>query len=242
MSDRSFALLLAISFIVHAAALLVLDRTAAPTLPLVRGPMRVRMWAPASPAPTPPPAAPRGPAAPTTPAVAPHAAPEAPHSAATARTSLSPTPTAAPVSPALQAARTPASDAESAPGSRERPAPASNTGSVRAEREAAAPPVAAPGAVDAVPHVLASNLPPPYPERARRAGQEGRVLVRLHVRADGAVAATRLVGSSGYDALDRAALRAAAGYRFEPARSRGRAVEADVLLPFNFELRTPDRR
>lgn len=103
-------------------------------------------------------------------------------------------------------------------------------------------PVAARGAVDAVPRALANNLPPPYPERARRAGQEGRVLVRLHVRADGAVAATMLVESSGYDALDHAALRAAAGYRFEPARSRGRAVAADVLLPFNFELRGPSWR
>jgi TonB family protein len=51
-----------------------------------------------------------------------------------------------------------------------------------------------------------------------------------------------LAQSSGYDALDSAALRAAAGYRFEPARLQGRAVGADVLLPFNFELRTLGRR
>lgn len=43
--------------------------------------------------------------------------------------------------------------------------------------------------------------------------------------------------SSGYDRLDEAALSAVERWRFEPARRGGRSVEAEVVVPMEFQLR-----
>ncbi len=92
------------------------------------------------------------------------------------------------------------------------------------------------GAVDVMPRPLAFNLPPKYPERARRAGQEGRVVLRMKVLRDGKVGQVTMVESSGFTLLDEAASRAASGYLFEPARLAGVAVPHTVVIPFEFSL------
>jgi protein TonB len=71
---------------------------------------------------------------------------------------------------------------------------------------------------------------------ARRRGQQGRVLLRLEVAADGTAARAEVVRSSGVDALDRAARAAVARWRFQPARRGGRAVGATVEVPVVFRL------
>jgi len=78
---------------------------------------------------------------------------------------------------------------------------------------------------------------PRYPDRARRAGQEGTVLVAVEVLENGRCGGVRLHESSGHRLLDDAALRAATRCRFRPATHRGSARQSTIILPFVFELR-----
>jgi protein TonB len=78
---------------------------------------------------------------------------------------------------------------------------------------------------------------PAYPERARRAGAEGVVGVRIALASDGSVRQVELTQSSGSRLLDEAALAAARGSSFAPA-SRNRApVDSEAVASYRFELR-----
>jgi protein TonB len=46
-----------------------------------------------------------------------------------------------------------------------------------------------------------------------------------------------LANSSGYPALDNAALRAARAWRFAPARRNGAAIETTIVQPVKFDLK-----
>ncbi len=118
-----------------------------------------------------------------------------------------------------------------------RPAPAAVATEVAAAPAAASPaptPVPAPVVADAVP--LATPRPG-YPRLSRRAGEEGSVLCRLHVGADGRVRRVEVVESSGHERLDRAAAETLSDWQFEPRREDGRAVDARVLHRVTFRLR-----
>lgn len=80
------------------------------------------------------------------------------------------------------------------------------------------------------------NPKPPYPLAARRAGLEGRVLLSVHVRADGSCAEVRLRQSSGHALLDDAALTTVRRWRFLPARRGDTPVESWVDVPVSFRL------
>ncbi len=77
---------------------------------------------------------------------------------------------------------------------------------------------------------------PTYPERARRAGHEGTVLVEVEILADGSVGDVALHQSSGYRTLDRAATRAARRGRYAPAMQEGTAITAWLIVPFEFKI------
>lgn len=77
---------------------------------------------------------------------------------------------------------------------------------------------------------------PSYPVLARRRGIEGRVVVRLHVGADGHAKAAAIESTSGHDVLDRAAAETLATWRLAPAERAGRAVPATILVPIRFRL------
>lgn len=81
-----------------------------------------------------------------------------------------------------------------------------------------------------------SNPKPLYPLAARRRGDQGTVLVRVMVTADGLAARASLEKSSGHPALDEAALSAVKSWRFVPAQQGGRAVEAPYTVPVVFKL------
>ena len=81
-----------------------------------------------------------------------------------------------------------------------------------------------------------NNPPPVYPTLARRLGEQGTVLLRARVRADGTSAEVSIHRSSGSDRLDQAALKAVRQWRFIPARQGGAAVAAPVLIPILFTL------
>lgn len=80
------------------------------------------------------------------------------------------------------------------------------------------------------------NPAPVYPLAARRAGQEGRVLLTVVVDWTGAVAEARVIESSGHRMLDRSALKAVRQWHFLPAQRRGRAVATTVSVPVVFAL------
>ena len=77
---------------------------------------------------------------------------------------------------------------------------------------------------------------PEYPPAARRRGLEGTVLIRVLVNPDGIPGETRLVGPSGTDALDQAALAAVLRWRFTPAREGNLAIAHWVDVPITFRL------
>ena len=88
----------------------------------------------------------------------------------------------------------------------------------------------------AVPLYL-KNPAPHYPPGARRRGYEGTVMMEVLVDRQGKVREMRLFESSGYDILDRAAMRAVKGWVFEPARQGEEVVEMWVKVPLTFRLK-----
>ncbi len=83
----------------------------------------------------------------------------------------------------------------------------------------------------------ARNPLPAYPASARRRAQQGTVTVSVLVGADGSVERAEVADSSGFDALDDAALETVRSrWRFVPARRGGHPVESWVLVPIRFAL------
>lgn len=84
--------------------------------------------------------------------------------------------------------------------------------------------------------------PMEYPRALLDEGIGGRVLLRLFVDSSGRLIpdSTRLAESSGYPALDSAALAGAAGLRFSPPLRNGRPIAAPFLQPVHF--RNPQAR
>ena len=99
---------------------------------------------------------------------------------------------------------------------------------------AAAP---APVAEVFVPPSFLTRQEPAYPERARRAGAEGVVGVRITLAADGSVRQVELTQSSGSRLLDEAALEAARASSFAPASRNRSPVESEAVASYRFELR-----
>ena len=84
-----------------------------------------------------------------------------------------------------------------------------------------------------------ARMPPPprYPGPAVRANQQGTVLLRIHVDADGVPTHAAVERSSGHRILDRAAVDyAMRQLRFKPAQREGRAVAAIAQVPVAFTL------
>jgi protein TonB len=81
-----------------------------------------------------------------------------------------------------------------------------------------------------------NNPAPPYPEEARERGEQGKVLVRALINADGTVAELAMKRSSGFPGLDRSALETVKKWRFVPARRGAAAVSAWVVVPISFSL------
>ncbi|WP_417592201.1 energy transducer TonB [Parasphingorhabdus sp.] len=81
-----------------------------------------------------------------------------------------------------------------------------------------------------------NNPGPAYPYLSRKAREQGVVLLRVTVSASGGAKVLSVARSSGYDRLDKAALKAVKKWRFIPAKQAGQPVEAIVLVPVTFSL------
>lgn len=80
------------------------------------------------------------------------------------------------------------------------------------------------------------NPKPTYPAMSRRLNEEGKVLLRVHVGADGNALEIEVKQSSGFPRLDAAARSAVSRWRFVPARRGSEAVDAWVAVPIVFSL------
>ncbi|QTQ36011.1 Periplasmic biopolymer transport protein linking inner and outer membranes [Aromatoleum petrolei] len=114
-------------------------------------------------------------------------------------------------------------------------------------REAAAPTPPAPPArpaPEAPPAVIAArfdaaylnNPAPAYPPLSRRMREEGKVMLRVQVTAEGLPAQVDLAESSGFARLDAAAREAVQRWRFVPAKQGAQPVAAAVIVPIVFKL------
>ena len=79
-----------------------------------------------------------------------------------------------------------------------------------------------------------TKVSPTYPDLAREAGVDGRVLTRALVGESGAVLDVRVVKS--VPGLDEAAVAAVVQWRFRPGQSGGRNVTSWVEVPVKFSL------
>jgi protein TonB len=95
------------------------------------------------------------------------------------------------------------------------------------------------GVVPAVftPPAFVLRKEPIYPEKTRRAGIEGRVVLKIFISATGAIRSTEVLVSSGNQALDQSAQQAVRASRFSPALSDHLPVESQATASYRFELR-----
>ena len=82
----------------------------------------------------------------------------------------------------------------------------------------------------------ASNRPPVQPPRSLRNNEEGKVVLRVLVQADGSAGEVQVRSSSGFPLLDEAARSAVQAWRFNPATSDGKPVAEWYLVPIIFKL------
>lgn len=80
------------------------------------------------------------------------------------------------------------------------------------------------------------NPAPPYPSLARRAGEQGRVVLRVLVNPTGKADEVEIRTSSGHRRLDESARDTVRRWRFIPAKRGDAPVPAWVLIPISFRL------
>ncbi len=77
---------------------------------------------------------------------------------------------------------------------------------------------------------------PDYPVISRDLGEQGVVMLRLAIDADGKLLRAELQKSSGFTRLDKAARDSVARWQFQAALENGQPVAAQLVLPVRFSL------
>ena len=80
------------------------------------------------------------------------------------------------------------------------------------------------------------NPKPVYPALSRRMNEEGKVLLKVRVSAQGSALEVAVSKSSGFPRLDAAEVDAVTRWRFVPARRGDEAIESSVVVPITFAL------
>lgn len=81
-----------------------------------------------------------------------------------------------------------------------------------------------------------NNPKPPYPPLSKRMGEQGKVVIRTLIAADGVATDANIQKSSGFDRLDQAALATARKWRYVPGKRAGIAEAMWFNVPFTFVL------
>src|SRR6266566_3822517 len=93
---------------------------------------------------------------------------------------------------------------------------------------------------DVAPVMLNKELPFRYPPALYAQKVQGNVTLRIFIDREGAIIpdSTRIAETSGFTALDSAAMKGSRELKFEPAKTQGQPVPVSILLPVFF--RHPD--
>jgi len=93
---------------------------------------------------------------------------------------------------------------------------------------------------DVAPVMLNKELPFRYPPALYAQKVQGNVTLRIFIDREGAIVpdSTRVAETSGFTALDSAAMKGSRDLKFEPAKTQGQPVPVSILLPVFF--RHPD--
>ncbi|WP_378952727.1 energy transducer TonB [Pelosinus sp. sgz500959] len=85
---------------------------------------------------------------------------------------------------------------------------------------------------------ILSRVNPSYPEEARRAGQEGTVMLKIQILENGRPGHISVYQSSGNSLLDDAAVKAVKQWKFIPAKDResGTPIVCYTTMPVLFQL------
>lgn len=86
------------------------------------------------------------------------------------------------------------------------------------------------------PFLREASGPIPYPQWALERNWQGELIVAVEIRRDGTVGRWKIMRSSGYELLDRAAIRAIQKWRFEPARQKSKPVASCIQIPVHFRI------
>lgn len=128
------------------------------------------------------------------------------------------------------------------------PAPEAPTGVVSAPPApvpaVTEPVAAAPAAPPAPPKVelpssdaaYLSNPQPPYPPLSKRLGEQGRVVVRVHISTDGIATRAEVQKSSGFPRLDETAVQTVLRWRYVPGKRAGVPEAMWYSVPVTFVL------
>jgi len=127
------------------------------------------------------------------------------------------------------------------------PSPNAPAGSITPSTASLAAPVAPAPAAPADPSSPATQLPssnadylqnpkPAYPALSKRLGEQGKVIVRVLIGADGTPKNAELRQSSGFERLDQAALNTVLKWRYVPGKRAGVAEDMWFNVPINFVL------
>jgi protein TonB len=81
-----------------------------------------------------------------------------------------------------------------------------------------------------------NNPKPPYPPLSKRMGEQGKVIIRTLIGADGTAQDASIFKSSGFDRLDQSALATARKWRYVPGKRAGVAEAMWFNVPFEFVL------
>jgi periplasmic protein TonB len=81
-----------------------------------------------------------------------------------------------------------------------------------------------------------TNPKPAYPRQSRRLNEQGQVVIRVFVAADGSPQQGEIKTSSGFDRLDQEALRTVMRWRFVPGQRFGTPEAMWFNVPVNFVL------
>ena len=90
--------------------------------------------------------------------------------------------------------------------------------------------------VPASPDIKYHNRKPSYPPDAALRGEQGTVVLLIHVSPDGLVSGVDVLRSSGFSELDRAAEDAVETWHFLPSVKDGRAVPDDIPMRIVFAM------
>src|SRR5438270_13165190 len=93
---------------------------------------------------------------------------------------------------------------------------------------------------DVAPVMLSRELPFRYPPALYAQKVQGNVTLRIFIDREGSIVpdSTRIAETSGFTALDSAAMKGSRDLKFEPAKTQGQPVPVSILLPVYF--RHPD--